>query len=227
MDSYEAVCETCGWERRGTDASKIVKEFEVRFLAARSIEQKNDLIRSFSIPNTREDVWEFVMLADSNIATNSECMEAWAAKLEQAYQKGKLIFTKDADLFEIEKIFKKAKIRLHINRVRRGFGFLLRKMVSPIKWISKQCIRSAEARAICVCLLLLALIPTLTFGIPGCTHISKEIKLQKLVKQVEQNIDNGNYEVATRLANEIIYEKDSMSLYDKEVKKWARIRVEY
>ena len=227
LNSYEAVCETCGWERRGTAASKNVKEFEVRCLAATSIEQKNDLIRSFSIPNTKEDVWEFVLLANSNIATNSECMEAWAAKLEQAYQKGKLIFTTDKELLEIEKIFKNAKNRLRVNRVKCGIKYLLRKVVFPIKWLAKLFASSQEARAICGSLLLLSLIPALIFGIPGCTHISKETKLKNLAKQVEQHIDAGNYAVATQIANEIIYEKDSMGLYDESIKKWGRIRVEY
>ena len=80
-------------------------------------EQKISLIRSFAIPNTKEDLYEFLILSVSNIDVDSyendnqlrndarkAVSDAWKAKFEQAYQKAKLIFADDPKFTEIEKL---------------------------------------------------------------------------------------------------------------------------
>ncbi len=235
LDAYESICETCGWERRGTKAAVAVKEFEERFLTAKTIAQKNDLIRTFAIPNTREDIREFIMLAVANIATGSDCMEAWAAKLEQAYQKAKLIFTKGEDLSYIEEMYKKAKGHLNVNRAGngivsifsgagKGIAFLLGKIAVPFKWFAKLLERSQGARVFFGIALGYGLLFGIIFGIPGCSHLVQNNKLEKMVSQVEEYISVGDYANAKLVAGQIIYEKDLMEIYASSAAKWDRIR---
>ena len=89
LDSFMTVCPTCGYELRGAKGSSVVKEFAEKLEQIESLrtdankvysvigdifgkfnktdEQKINLIRSFSIPNTKEDILEFMILAASNI----------------------------------------------------------------------------------------------------------------------------------------------------------------
>ena len=87
-------------------------------------EQILNLIRNFSVPNTKEDVFEFMILASSNInlsaisgeaGTNSIIdlntikarNDAWQAKMEQVYQKARIAFGSDADFYIIHDLYTK------------------------------------------------------------------------------------------------------------------------
>ena len=84
LNSFTAKCPTCGHELRGTQATSAVREFAAKIEAIESErksrsrglfikkitqvdEKKISLIRNFSIPNTREDLYEFLILSKSNI----------------------------------------------------------------------------------------------------------------------------------------------------------------
>ena len=82
-------------------------------------------IRTYSVPNTKEDVFEFMILASSNInmsaimaespsdagANSTEELnamkarnDAWQTKMEQVYQKAKFAFGDDADFIKIQNL---------------------------------------------------------------------------------------------------------------------------
>lgn len=141
LDAYESVCKACGYEQRGSKATSSVHELAVklqqieearltsnnhsRFGFGQSSEidqQKINLIRSFVIPNTKEDILEFAVLAASNVDTSAyddsygilstlqngrrkAVSDAWLAKLKQAYQKAKLVFVGDTRISEIESLY--------------------------------------------------------------------------------------------------------------------------
>lgn len=141
LDAYESVCKACGYEQRGSKATSSVHELAVRlqqieearltsnnrsrFGFGQSSEidqQKINLIRSFVIPNTKEDILEFAVLAASNVDTSAyddsygilstlqngrrkAVSDAWLAKLKQAYQKAKLVFVGDPRISEIESLY--------------------------------------------------------------------------------------------------------------------------
>ena len=89
VNSFVANCPTCGHEFRGANSSTSVREFAARideiemsrpaksFSFKKVFEDQNEisetdrrkiaLIRSFVIPNTKEDLFEFLVLASSNI----------------------------------------------------------------------------------------------------------------------------------------------------------------
>ena len=72
-----------------------------------SDEQKATLIRNFPISNTKEDIFEFMILASGNIV--GECNEilfnAWLSKFEQCYQKAILIFSDDTDFIKLQNLY--------------------------------------------------------------------------------------------------------------------------
>ena len=85
-------------------------------------QQKINLIRSFVIPNTKEDILEFAVLAASNVEASAyddsygilstlqngrrkAVSDAWLAKLKQAYQKAKLVFAGDSRIAEIQSLY--------------------------------------------------------------------------------------------------------------------------
>lgn len=152
LNSFMPSCPSCGYELRGAKGASVVKgfaekleqiensrevqkrDFSTAILAVfdedklnKTDERKINLIRSFSIPNTKEDIIEFMILAASNIdlklygvenraAINSPqrlISDAWLAKFEQAYEKARFSFSGYPDFMNIIKeIYEKKMIQL-------------------------------------------------------------------------------------------------------------------
>lgn len=133
LASFQLKCPSCGHEIREYHVSSVVKEFSAKLeaidaepepeqkglfrkrknpneLSAKE-QKKIFLIRSFPIPNTREDLFEFLVLASSNVNTthvdisvSEEALsDAWNAKYEQAYKKAKLSFGDSPEFRELSK----------------------------------------------------------------------------------------------------------------------------
>lgn len=107
LDSFITKCPACGYELRGIRQNGCVHDLAKRLQDEKTAEQKHELISNFYIPNTREDIYEFFILADSNIMARDEAMDAWLAKLEQAYLKAKLAFGDDQEFAQIDASYKK------------------------------------------------------------------------------------------------------------------------
>ena len=109
LDSFVTSCPACGYELRGVRTASVVNELAKKLEQTDSIEQKIDLIRNFYIPNTKEDICEFFILALSNIKADNYDAEAWYAKLEQAYQKAKLSFGTTSEFQHLDQLYNKIK----------------------------------------------------------------------------------------------------------------------
>lgn len=143
LNAFTICCPTCGYEVRGSKAANSIQELAYKLESieksrehtkSRSLigrlygsdgqlgktdEQKISLIRSFSIPNTKEDIFEFMILAASNIdlklyglgdqgvitASQRAVSDAWLAKFEQAYQKAQVTFGMAPEFLNITKIY--------------------------------------------------------------------------------------------------------------------------
>lgn len=161
LDSFLANCPACGYELRGVDSTSSVEALAMKLeqieakrppRKTRNVfaqvfsggqissidEQKVGLIKNFSIPNTKEDIMEFIILASSNIdmkvyGVNSqqyqalnpaqrEISDAWLAKYEQAYQKAQLMFGGTQDFLNIQSVYER-KMR-EIQRKKRQLPLL-------------------------------------------------------------------------------------------------------
>lgn len=118
MEPFEVKCNVCGYELRNAQATLSVKEFELKLESTKSVNNRITLIRTFSIPNAKEDIYDFFILAISNIEAGGDESDAWLAKLEQTYQKARLLFGSNSDFTYFQELYEKAckrksQMRLH------------------------------------------------------------------------------------------------------------------
>ena len=147
LDAFVSNCPSCGLELRGANATGSVRElaskleeietkreykkqnssfrtlvFNENF--SKTDEQKISLIRSFAIPNTKEDLYEFLVLSKTNIeidlyentgmkSARLAISDAWKAKFEQAYYKAKLVFKDDIRMAEIQDMYNEINKSIH------------------------------------------------------------------------------------------------------------------
>lgn len=107
LNSFVSNCPSCGYEIRGKQATYSVQQLYRELNKAASIQQKDLMIRNFPIPNAKEDIIEFLVLASSNILgeDDKDIFEAWVAKFEQGYQKALLLFGKETDFAKVQHIY--------------------------------------------------------------------------------------------------------------------------
>lgn len=135
VDSFTLNCPSCGHEFRDSRTTNSVKELALQIEAienrkgkmklrhqiwgtySKEDAQQMSLIRNFSIPNTKEDIMEFTILASSNINVDAysyreiqnkapqKMSDAWLAKLEQAYQKAQLMFGESQEFLNIKSLY--------------------------------------------------------------------------------------------------------------------------
>ena len=76
-------------------------------------EQKANTIINYSVPNTKEDIFEFMILACSNInvkqGIDDVVSKAWLSKLEQVYQRAQITIKNSNDLIQIKNIYDSKK----------------------------------------------------------------------------------------------------------------------
>ena len=88
LKSFTTVCPTCGYEVRSVTTNSPVEALAKKVEMASSLDDKIELITNFYIPNTKEDIYDFFILAVSNLEDKwYDTDDAWRAKLEQAYHK--------------------------------------------------------------------------------------------------------------------------------------------
>lgn len=119
LGSFVSVCPSCGYELRGAQTASAIIDFSSKIEQATSDEQKDTLIRNFPISNTKEDIFEFMILASSSITReyNEVIFNAWLAKFEQCYQKAKLAFGNDADFEKIQSLYDQTTKQVSKERV--------------------------------------------------------------------------------------------------------------
>ncbi len=150
MKPFEIKCSSCGYDRRDAKATHSIKEFELKFEQAKSVDRKIDLIKTFAVPNTQEDLLEFVVLAAMNIDFDAylggddrlddiRLSNAWLAKLEQAHEKAQILFDHTPIWSKIHDIYvkrtntlRKIKCKYHCNKI---FGCLFRVIGMALKTI--------------------------------------------------------------------------------------------
>lgn len=122
LGAFVSVCPSCNYELRGVQSASSIKDFSSKIEQAESDEKKVTLIRNYPISNTKEDIFEFMILASSNITGeyNEVVFNAWLAKFEQCYQKAKLSFGNDSDFSKIQNLYDQTMKQVNKERVAHG-----------------------------------------------------------------------------------------------------------
>lgn len=101
----------------GKDLRAETKEEDQKRFEQQKNEAKASLIINFSVPNTKEDLLEFMLMAASNINVklggDDNVTKAWINKMEQVYQRAKISMAGHPDFAQLKNIYmrKKAEIR--------------------------------------------------------------------------------------------------------------------
>ena len=124
LNSFVTNCPTCGYELRSVKTNSPVNELAKKIEKTTSVAEKIELITNFYVPNTREDIYDFFILAVSNLEdTNYDTDDAWRAKLEQTYLKAKISFGREPEFEYVDELYKKT-----IDKVtKRGTAQFIRK----------------------------------------------------------------------------------------------------
>ena len=107
LPPFTAVCPSCGHEIQDKKVSEVIRDFTREIKQAATKEQQLQIIKNYPIPNTKEDIFEFMLLSVTNITDglNQELCNAWKSKFEQCYKKS-LLFESDADFSKIQKLYR-------------------------------------------------------------------------------------------------------------------------
>lgn len=239
LDSFAVNCPTCGYELRGARASSAVKEFSLKLEAiesrreyekplgpfavlnaqqrvSKTDEQKISLIKSFSVPNTKEDMLEFMILATSSMnmriydSTNTsvsksekEINAAWFSKVQQVYEKAKRSYSTDSIFAEIQTLYDSCNAEIKKSK-KKGV----------IKWG-----------------LMFGWMPVLFavifiwIGIYSPISEKKEIaRLEAIVVEIEAQLKRGEYKYALMNAETLVY---SGSIRNEEQERQWAVKREY
>ena len=127
IKSFTIFCPTCGFEFRDAEASASISSFSSELLKANTATEKEKIIRNYPVPNTKEDIIEFMVLASSNIETetNISIFDAWVTKINQCYTKAGMTFTDDSDIKAIQAVYDSAQSKIkkiHFSNTARRAG---------------------------------------------------------------------------------------------------------
>ncbi len=235
LHSFVRNCPACGLELRETNTTSAVREFALKLEAiearreyekphgffsslnkrewiSKTDEQKISLIQNFTVPNTKEDMLEFMILAssiwDSTIygATEIEdkarkaIADAWLSKIEQVYAKAKNSYGNDNDFRRIEDFYIKCVSSLRKQKKKRVIKWILLCAYIPIG---------------------LALAFYYTTLEPRIDNKKEEIRLEAIVIDIENAMETGEYKLAFLNAESIEYRG-----HDKERARWWGIKRE-
>ena len=173
------------------------------------MESKAELISNFYIPNTREDIYEFFILAYSNITAGGHGAEAWNAKLEQAYLKAQFAFGNNQEFAKIQELYdaiKKLSTRKRNEKTRR---ILLRASVCLVPIVA----------FVALIIGLIALIST-PYDAAQKENIEENARLEAIVEEVYSAIEAEDYVMARAKAATLVfsvhngYEKEYVEIWD-------------
>ena len=139
IGAFQTKCPTCGIEFRNAEVAQSVKEFAERVVwlqQNKAADQVVSFIRNYAVPNTKEDIVEFMILASSNIDIGLYSLklnsvpikerkmvrsrllisEAWISKMEQVYHKATISLGNDPETQRVKDIYE-AKIS-EVNRIK-------------------------------------------------------------------------------------------------------------
>lgn len=118
LNSFSAMCPACGNEIRDKDVTFSIKSFLAKLESANNDGAKISIIRNFPVPNTKEDVYEFMLLASNNILSNdaSDLRRTWQAKFDQIYQRAKIILP-EKDFTQISLLYEETLKKLRSNDI--------------------------------------------------------------------------------------------------------------
>lgn len=245
LKSFVVNCPTCGHEFRGAKNSTSVRAFAAKLEEIESTRSTNEfelnskqaddkgkedkvsksdlkkisVIRSFVIPNTKEDLLEFLVMASSNInmqryisgsisKSESAVSDAWEAKFKQAYEKAKFSFGHTMEFKKIQSLYEKIS--------------------GEIKQSKKKDIFS-NIGIVFLSLLSLSLFAGVAFIVVNSNDrkiATENERLEAIVIEVYDALETENYVLAKAKAATLVFSGPDNYDADKAIEKWDKTRME-
>lgn len=220
INSFKPFCSSCGFELRNSSASNSVRELAStiqRIEAQRTTDRGNNIIiekrlanviGSFPIPNTKEDILEFMILASSNIVNS----DAWIPKVEQAYLKASNSLRETDEFQKIEQLYRDCQKKIkkkERSRETRG----LKKATKIILIIVIAHIAFFASFFLLICIG--------SGGTAAQKNNAEEKRLNAIVQEVDDALENHDYKLAMRIVGSMKY-----TTYDKERERWWGVKKE-
>lgn len=234
LKSFETICPACGLELRGTKATSAVREFALKLEAieanreyekmsffkkqayrdeiSKTDAQKISLIQSFSVPNTKEDMLEFMILAITNINTSTfgttgenkgekAMANAWFSKVKQVYMKACHSYGSEKEFSRIKNLYVECEQEIRKQKRKGGLKFAL-----LIGWLP----------------VLLIIEVSWMIHIAKDSNLEKVDRLNNVVLQIQEALENEEYKLALMHAESIEFE----DLNSEQERQW-KINREY
>lgn len=243
LDGYVVTCPGCGFELRAEDSLASVKDLS-RKLEMLELQRQNSTdktsqkaslkkaffgdpqvdalyaakattIMNYPIPNTKEEILEFVVLASSNInvemiaggvnVDNKPLLveqNAWVSKMEQAYNKAQLSFPTDPTFHLVKQIYETKTNEINKTKTKSSRDQVL--LIASIFLILGVFLVG--------CFVLLEY-----FSRNEKKEKEKEIRrLEAIVDEIEEDIADGDYSAAKRKAQRLHYDGPDDYVNDDE-----------
>lgn len=236
LESFQTRCPACGYEITGVDAANSVKGFFEAYQRETDKARQLELIKNFPVPNSREDLIEFALLANQQVCAHAKTSgEKWKSlsstysdfREEQhllntwARMKGKVIDEKltDEDFFiawkqKFDFVYKKAKISFADDpQTLAQFEIL----ADEVKKANEK-LEAAKAHHKTKRIFLfvgLGLILSLFVVVIPIVAISEDPKktetarLERLETDIQSDISNGNFESAELKLSDLRWKQGS------------------
>ena len=128
LKGTEKECPACGFQLPKAGNISGVAELSKHLTYAKTEGQRISLIKTFPVPNDKEEIIEFMILASSNFdadyhaahVNEDDISDAWLSKIEQCYQKANANFKSDPDFVNIEETYKNVHRRIEKADTERG-----------------------------------------------------------------------------------------------------------
>lgn len=215
LKSFEIVCPSCGYELRDAHVSESFRAFASKMEELQKNMRRSDKetiishIRTFPIPNTKEDLLEFLILAGSNIRENrydgelpkykQDISDAWMSKFEQAYRKAKISFKNCPEFKDIENLYLSK-----ISEQRRAkAGGTLKNVISTIGP-----------------LFLMVFILATMLLVDGIKIKTENERLEKIVSEVYSYIEQEQYVLARSKASTLVFSGSITQSGNQAASKW-------
>ncbi len=241
VEAFQDDCPACGYQFRDTTVTSSVKELVdklqeienepkrlnvVEYFLSNGLSQKVrkqvSLINNYTIPNTYEDIWEFLILSSSRIKNNNTAViptpdiralsSAWKAKFDQAYHKAMLVIDTPEDIERIKDLYSRTKAE-----EAKAQRKLTKNIAIPVAVLF--------SLPIVLFVALIILLGSMGSGYDkGVTKESE--RLNTIVDEVYDYIDQGNYTMARIKAASLSFNFTSewSSDYEAVAKKWDKTR---
>lgn len=120
VPSMTAICPECGHEMSNTKVSDVLKEFQAGLVKYEG-EEERDFVASFPIPNTKEDLGNFlsmvasILLTDLQNGSDTERVTSFTSKFQEIMNKVEILLPEDDP---IQKQAKKWEEKISAQRVK-------------------------------------------------------------------------------------------------------------